>query len=58
MDTKVVFEGLDGFLRSVASVVMRRYKLVRHHVELDLLLELVGTFVVKNMLLGEDAGCI
>ncbi len=55
---KMVFKSLDGFLRSVASVVVLGYKLVGHLVELDLLLEKFGAFVVEDVLFGEDAFCI
>ncbi len=54
----MVFEGLDRLIHSVAPVVMRGYELIRHVVEFDLFLELVGAFVVENMFCGEKATCI
>ncbi len=55
---KMVFKSLDGFLRSVASVVVWGYKLVGHLIELDLLLEKFGAFVVEDVLFGEDDCCV
>jgi hypothetical protein len=52
---KMVFKSLDGFFHLVVSVVVWGYKLVGHLVELGLLLEKFGAFVVENVLFGEDA---
>ncbi len=51
----MVLECLDRLFCWVPPVVVRGYQLVRHLVELDCGLEYVGTFVVKDVFLGEDA---
>jgi len=52
----MVLERLDCLLRLVLSMIMRWNKLVCHVVGLDGLFEVVGAFVVENVLLGCNAG--
>ena len=54
----MVLEYLNGFLSSVAAVVMGRDKLVDHVVTFDGGLELHQAFVVQDVLLGNDVGCV
>jgi hypothetical protein len=45
---------LDGFLGFVAVVVMGRDKLIGHVVIFDGGLEILGAFVVQDVVLGDD----
>ncbi len=52
----MVLENLDCLLRLVSLMIMRWNELVCHVVGLDGLFEVVGAFVVKNVLLGCNTG--
>ena len=52
----MVLERLDCLLCLVLSMIMQWNELVCHVVGLDGLFEVVGAFVVKNVLLGCNAG--
>ena len=56
--TKLSFEYLNGFLGLVTVVVMGRDKLVGHVVTFDGVLELIRAFVVQDVVLGDDVGCV
>jgi hypothetical protein len=50
----MILKSLDGLLSMVMAVIVWRDKLIRHVVGLDGVFELVGTFVVKDVMLGGD----
>jgi len=52
----MVLKRLDCLLRLVSSMIMRWHELVCHVVGLDGFFEIVGAFVVKNVLLGCNTG--
>jgi hypothetical protein len=52
----MILESLDGLLGAIMAVIVWRDKLIRHVVGLDGVLELVGTFVVKNVMLWCNSG--
>ncbi len=52
----MILESLDGLLGTVTAVIVWQDKLIYHVVGLDGVLELVGTFVVKDVMLGCDSG--
>ena len=54
----MVLEYLNGFLSSVAAVVMGWDKLVGHVVTFDGGFELLRAFVVQDVVLGNDGGCV
>ncbi len=54
----MVLEYLNGFLGSVSVVVMGRDKLVGHVVTFDGGFEHLRAFVVQDVLLGNDVGCV
>jgi hypothetical protein len=52
----MILESLDGFLSVVTAVIVWRDELICHVVGLDGVLELVGTFVVEDVMLGCNSG--
>ena len=54
----MVLEYLNGFLGSVTGVVMGQDKLVGHVVTFDGGLELIRAFVVQDVMLGDNVGCV
>jgi len=52
----MVLERLDSLLCLVSPMIMRWHELVCHVVGLDGFYEVVGGFVVKNVLLGCNTG--
>jgi hypothetical protein len=53
---KMILESLDGLLGVVMAVIVWWDELICHDVGLDGVLELVGTFVVKDVMLGCNCG--
>ncbi len=53
---KMILGSLDGLLGTVTAVIMWQDKLIPHVVGLDGVLELVRTFVVKDVMLGCNSG--
>ena len=54
----MVLEYLNGFLGSVTAVVMGRDKLVGHVITCDGGLKLIRAFVVQDVVLGDNVGCV
>jgi hypothetical protein len=52
----MILESLDGLLGTVTAVIVWRDELIHHVVGLGGVLELVGTFVVKDVMLGCNSG--
>jgi hypothetical protein len=52
----MILESLDSLLGTVTAVIVWRDKLIRHVVGLDGVLELVRTFIVKDVILGCNSG--
>jgi hypothetical protein len=52
----MILERLDGLLGAVTAVIVWRDKLIRHVVGLDDVLELIGTLVVEDVILGCNSG--
>ena len=52
----MVFEGLDGLLCNVASMIMGGHELIFHAARFDLVFEVLRAFIVKDMQFGEDHG--
>jgi hypothetical protein len=52
----MILESLDGLLGTVTAVIVWRDELIRYVVGLDGVLELVGTFVVEDVMLGCNSG--
>jgi hypothetical protein len=51
----MILEGLDGLLGAVTAVIVGWDKLIHHLVRLHGFLELVGAFVVKDVMLGHNS---
>jgi hypothetical protein len=54
----MILESLDGLLGAFTAVIVWRDELIHHVVGLDGVLELVGTFVVKDVMLGCNSGSV
>jgi hypothetical protein len=52
----MILESLDGLLGAVTAVIVWQDELIRHVVGLDGVLELIGTFIVKDVMLGCNSG--
>ena len=53
---RVLFEGLDGLLGNVVSMIVGGHELIFHAVGFDFVFEVLQAFVVKDMQLGENEG--
>ena len=54
----MILEYLNGFLSSVAAVVMGWDKLIGHVVTFDGGFKLLRAFVVQDVVLRDDVGCM
>ncbi len=55
---RIATDSLDGHLGMVMAVIMWQDELLHHVVGLDGVFELVGTFVVKDVMLGCNSGSV